>query len=77
MDAITKQLVSFVDEWCGKGVLVCRLCLIRKDCKLSPAFSDKTLSAQKVAISCFMAKNSLVHRMAMHTAQRPTQEMCS
>jgi hypothetical protein len=75
--AFTEELVSFVDKLRGKGILVSCLCLIRKACKLSPAFSNKTLSAQKAAISCFKAKNSLVHRMAMHTAQRPPQEMCN
>jgi hypothetical protein len=59
VDAITKQLVSFVDKWCGKGILVLCLCLIRKACKLSPAFSAKTLSVQKVAISHFMAEMAL------------------
>jgi hypothetical protein len=49
----------------------------QKACKLSPAFSNKTLSAQKAAISCFMAKNSLVHCMATHTVQRPPEEMCN
>jgi hypothetical protein len=44
-DAITKQLVSFVAKWHGKGIIVSCLCLIRKASKLSPAFSDKTLSA--------------------------------
>ncbi len=34
-------------------------------------------SVQKAAISCFMAKNGLVHRMAMHTVQRPPQEVCN
>jgi hypothetical protein len=69
MDASTEELVSFVDECHGKGILVSCLCLIRKACKLSPAFSDKTLSAQNGAISCFMVKNVLVHHMATHTTQ--------
>ncbi len=71
VDAFTEELVSFVDKWHGKGILVSCLCLIRKACKLSPAFPNKTLSAQKAAISSFMAKNGLIQRMAMHTAQRP------
>ncbi len=77
VDAYTEELVSFVDKWRGKGVLVLRLCLIRKACDLSPVFANKTLSAQKAAISCFMAKNGLVHCMAMHTAQCSPQEMCN
>jgi hypothetical protein len=71
VDAFTEELVSFVDEWRGKGILVSCLCLIRKACKLSPAFSDKTLSVQKMSISCFMVKNGLILHMAMHTAQHP------
>jgi hypothetical protein len=77
VDAFTEELVSFVDEWLEKGILVSCLCLIRKVCKLSPAFSNKTLSSQKAAISCFKAKNGIVHCMATHTAQRPPQEMCN
>ncbi len=77
VDAFTEELVSFVDKWHGKGILVSCLCLIRKACEMSPAFSNKTLFAQKVAISCFMAKNGLVHCMVTHTAQRPPQEMCN
>ena len=49
--AFNEELVSFVDKWLGKGTLVSCLCLIRKACKLSPSFSNKTLSAQKAAIS--------------------------
>ncbi len=60
VDAFTEELVSFVDKWRGKGILVSCLYLIRKACELSPAFSNKTISAQKAAISCFMAKISLV-----------------
>jgi hypothetical protein len=77
VDAFTEELVSFVEEWRGKGILVSCLCLIIEACKMSPAFSNKTLSAQKAAISCFMAKNGLVHSMAMHTVQHPPQEMCN
>jgi hypothetical protein len=77
MDAFTEELVSFVDKWRGKGILVSCLCLIRKACKLNPAVPNKTLSAQKAANSYFMAKNGLIHRMAMHTTQRPPQEMCN
>jgi hypothetical protein len=77
MDTYTEEPVSFVDEWRGNGILVLRLCLIRKATNLSPVFPNKTLSAQKAAVSCFMAKNGLVHRMATHTMQCPPQEMCN
>jgi hypothetical protein len=76
VDAFTEELVSFVDEWHGKGILVSRLCLIIKACKLSPAFSNKTLSAQEAVISRFTEKNSLVYRMTLHTVQHPPQQMC-
>jgi hypothetical protein len=71
VDSFTEQLVSFVDKWRGKGILVLRLGLIQKASGLSPVFANKTLSAQKAAIFCFMAKNGLGHHMATHTAQRP------
>jgi hypothetical protein len=72
VDAYTEELVSFVDEWRGKGILVLRLlCLIRKACNLSPVFANKTLSVQKADVSYFMAKSRLVHCMATHTTQRP------
>ncbi len=77
VDTFTEELVSFVDKWRGKGILVSHLCLIRKACKLSPAFSNKSLSPQKVAISHFMANNGLVHRMATHTVQHSPPEMCN
>jgi hypothetical protein len=78
VDAFTEELVSFMDKWHGKGILVSScLCLTRKACNLSAAFAKKTLSAQKALISCFTAKNSLIHHMATHTAQRPPQEMCN
>jgi hypothetical protein len=76
VDAFTEELVSFVDEWRGKGILVSCLCLIHKASDLSSVFANKTLSAQKAAISCFMVKHALVHRMAMHIVQCPPQEMC-
>ncbi len=71
MDSFTEELVSFVDEWRGMGILVSCLCLIQKATNLSPVFANTTLSTQKVAISRFMAKNGLVHCMATHTVQRP------
>jgi hypothetical protein len=51
VDAYMEEMVSFVDEWHGKGILVSCLCLIRKACNLSPVFANKTLSAQKAAVS--------------------------
>ncbi len=75
--AFNEELVSFVDKWLGKGTLVSCLCLIRKACKLSPAFSNKTLSAQKATISCFMAKtaSSTAWPRTLHSAS--PQEMCN
>jgi hypothetical protein len=77
VDSLTEELFSSVDKWRGKGILVSCLCLTQKASNLSPVFANKTLSAQKAAISCFMAKNSPVHHMATHTVQRPPQEMCN
>ncbi len=77
VDAYTEELLSFVDEWHGKGILVSRLCLIRKACNLSPIFANKTLSAQKVAVSCFMAKmaSSTAWPCTPHSAPPPKSAM--
>ena len=58
-----------------KGLPVSRLSLVRKACQLSPAFSEKSLHAQKMAISRIMAINNLAHRMSTHAAQRPPEEV--
>ena len=75
LDDVEEDLVAFVDEWRLKGLPVSRLSLVRKACHLSPAFSEKSLPAQKMAISRIMAKNNLAHRMSTHTAQRPPEEV--
>ena len=58
-----------------KGLPVSRLSLVRKACQLSPAFSEKSLPVQKMAISRIMARNNLAHRMSTHAAQRPPEEV--
>jgi len=75
LDEVEEELVRFVDEWRSKGLPVSRLSLVRKACQLCPAFADKTLPAQKMAISRIMARNNLAHRMSTHTAQRPPEEV--
>jgi hypothetical protein len=75
LSAINKQLINFVDKWCGKGIPLSPLALIRKACSLSPGFSTKTLEAQQCCITCFMMKNGLTHRMATHTTQHPPGEV--
>ena len=75
LDDVEDQLVTFVDEWRLKGLPVSWLSLVRKACQLSPAFSGKTLPAQKMAISCIMARNNLAHRMSTHVAQRSPEEV--
>jgi len=75
LDDVEEDLVTFVDEWRMKGLPVSRLSLVRKACQLSPAFSEKSLPAKKMAISCIMARNNLAHRMSTHAAQRPPEEV--
>ena len=75
LDEVEEELVRFVDEWRAKGLPVSRLSLVRKACQLSPAFSEKSLPAQKMAISRIMARNNLAHRMSTHAAQRPPEEV--
>ena len=75
LDDVEEDLVAFVDEWRLKGLPVSRLSLVRKACHLSPAFSEKSHSAQKMVISCIMARNNLAHRMSTHTTQRPLEEV--
>ena len=75
LDDVEVQLVTFVEEWRLKGLPVSRLSLVRKACQLSPVFSEKSLPAQKMAISRVMARNNLAHRMSAHAAQRPPEEV--
>jgi hypothetical protein len=75
VDAITKQLVSFVDEWRGKGILVYCLCLIRKACKLNTSFSNKTLSEQKAVISCSVTKLPRPPHGNAHHKASPTRNV--
>jgi hypothetical protein len=67
---------TMLARWCGKGMDVSRLSLIRKACQLSPGFANKTLAAQKMCISRFMMRNGLTRCMAMHAAQLPPEQVC-
>jgi len=75
LDDVEEDLVTFVDEWHMKGLPASRLSLVRKACRLSPVFSEKSLPAQKMAISRIMARNNLAHRMSTHAAQHPPEEV--
>ena len=75
LDDVEEDLVTFVDKWHMKGLPASRLSLVRKACRLSPVFSEKSLPAQKMAISHIMARNNLAHRMSTHAAQRPPEEV--
>jgi hypothetical protein len=56
VDSFTEEPVSFVDEWRGKGILVLRLCLIRKASNLSPVFANKTLCPESGHFSLYGKK---------------------
>ena len=72
LDEVEEDLVAFVDEWRLKGLPVSHLSLVRKACQLSPAFAEKSLAAQKMAVSCVMVRNNLaLHVDACRAA--PTQ----
>jgi hypothetical protein len=72
---VNEQMVSYVNEWCAKGMDVSRLSLIRNACSLSPEFASRSLDAQRASISCFMMQQGLTHHMATHAAQRPPEEV--
>ena len=60
LDDVEEDLVTFVDEWRMKGLPVSRLSLVRKACQLSPAFSEKSLPAQTMAISCIIRRRGII-----------------
>jgi len=74
LDDVEEDLVTFVDEWHMKGLPASRLSLVRKACRLSPVFSEKSLPAQKMAISRIMARNNLAHRMSTQTVRRSSRQ---
>ena len=48
---------------------------MRKLCKLKPEFLQKSCAARMMAISRFLMKNGLTHRVATHKAQRSPGEV--
>jgi membrane-bound inhibitor of C-type lysozyme len=69
------ELIEFVEHWRLRGFPVTRMCLMRKVCKLKPEFLQKSCGARLMAISRFLVKNGLTHRVATHKAQRAPGEV--
>ena len=63
------ELIEFMEHWRLRGFPVIRMCLMRKVCKLKPEFLQKSCGARLMAISCFLMKNGLTHRVATHKAR--------
>ena len=70
LEDLKDELLEFITQWRDKGFPVSRMCLVRKICALKPEFREKTVEARKMAISRFLAKNNMTHRVATHKAQR-------
>ena len=70
VENIKEELIEYVTNWREKGFPVTRMCLIRKVGQLKPEFMEKSMEARKMAISRFLAKNNMTHRVATHKAQR-------
>ena len=69
------ELIEFVEHWRLRGFPVTRMCLMRKVCKLKPEFLQKSSAARLMAISRFLMKNGMTHRVATHKAQRAPGEV--
>ena len=69
------ELIEFMEHWRLRGFPVIRMCLMRKVCKLKPEFLQKSCGARLMAISRFLMKNGLTHRVATHKAQRAPGEV--
>ena len=67
---IEKDLLNYIEEWRQKGFDVNRFTLLRKAGQLKPEILQKSTFAIKVAISRFLAKHGLTHRVTTHQAQR-------
>jgi len=70
LEDLKDELLEFITQWRDKGFPVSRMCLVRKICALKPEFREKTVEARKMAISRFLKKHNLTHRVATHKAQR-------
>ena len=74
---VEQELIGFVEHWRSKGFPVTRMGLMRKIGTLKPEFLQRSYSARLMAISRFLAKNSLTHRVATHKAQREPGKVCA
>jgi hypothetical protein len=72
---IEKDLLNYIEEWRQKGFDVNRFTLLRKAGQLKPEILQKSTFAIKVAISRFLTKNKLTHRVTTHQAQRDPREV--
>ena len=72
---VEEDLIGFVEHWRLRGFPVTRMCLMRKVCKLKPEFLQKSCAAGMMAISRFLVKNGLTHRVATHKTQRAPGEV--
>jgi hypothetical protein len=72
---VKEELIEFVEHWRLRGFPVTRMCLMRKVYKLKPEFLQKSCGARLMAISRFLVKNGLTHRVATHKAQRSPGEV--
>ena len=75
LDDIQEELIAFVTDWRDCGMPVTHFALVRMIGSLKPAFLEKTSSAHLMCVSCFLAANFLLHRVATHTAQHPPDEV--
>jgi hypothetical protein len=75
LDDIQEELISFVSEWRDRGMPVTRFALVRKIGRLKREFLLKSSTARLMCISRFLSVNNLVHHVAIHTAQRPPDEV--
>ena len=69
LEDLKDELIEFITQWRDKGFPVSRMCLVRKICALKPEFHEKTVEARKMAISRFLSKHNMTHRVATHKAQ--------
>jgi hypothetical protein len=75
IDDVKDDLIAFIEHWRERGFPLTRMGLVRKVIRMKPEFKEKTLQACKMAISCFLARNRLTHRVATHKAQREPGEL--
>ena len=61
--------------WRQKGFEVNRFTLLRKAKELKPDVLERSEGAAKICLSCFLAKNQLMHCVATHKAQRDPREV--